>query len=54
MPFTPLLAVGSCLWLMWSLSTGTWWRLGLWLVIGAAVYAAYGLRHSKLRQARAA
>ncbi len=52
MPFTPLLAVGSCVWLMWSLSSGTWWRLALWLAIGAAVYAAYGMRHSKLRLAR--
>ena len=52
MPFTPLLAVGSCLWLMWSLSSGTWWRLAVWLAIGAAVYAAYGMRHSKLRLAR--
>jgi APA family basic amino acid/polyamine antiporter len=51
MPFTPLLAVGSCIWLMLSLSNGTWWRLALWLVIGGAVYAAYGMRHSKLRQA---
>ncbi len=50
MPFTPILAVFSCVWLMWSLSTGTWWRLGLWLAVGAAVYAAYGMRHSKLRQ----
>jgi APA family basic amino acid/polyamine antiporter len=49
MPFTPLLAVASCLWLMWSLSSGTWWRLALWLAIGAAVYASYGMRHSKLR-----
>ncbi len=52
MPLTPLLAVGSCVWLMWSLSAGTWWRLALWLAIGGAVYAAYGVRHSKLRQAR--
>jgi hypothetical protein len=35
--------------LMVSLSNGTWWRLGLWLLIGAGMYAAYGLRHSKLR-----
>ena len=50
MPFTPLLAVASCFWLMWYLSSGTWWRLALWLAIGAAVYAGYGMSHSKLRQ----
>ncbi|HTZ71701.1 MAG TPA: amino acid permease, partial [Acetobacteraceae bacterium] len=49
MPFTPIAAVLSCAWLMWSLSTGAWWRLALWLAVGAAVYAAYGARHSKLR-----
>jgi APA family basic amino acid/polyamine antiporter len=49
MPFTPILAVLSCVALMVSLSNGTWWRLGLWLVIGGGMYAAYGLRHSKLR-----
>jgi APA family basic amino acid/polyamine antiporter len=49
MPFTPILAVLSCLALMFSLSNGTWWRLALWLAIGGIVYAAYGMRHSKLR-----
>jgi APA family basic amino acid/polyamine antiporter len=49
MPFTPIAAVLSCMALMFSLSNGTWWRLALWLLIGGAVYAAYGLRHSKLR-----
>ncbi len=49
MPFTPIAAVLSCLALMFSLSNGTWWRLVLWLAIGAAVYALYGYRHSKLK-----
>ncbi len=49
MPYTPLLAIASCVALMFSLSGGTWWRLVLWLVMGGAVYAAYGYRHSKLR-----
>jgi APA family basic amino acid/polyamine antiporter len=50
MPFTPIAAVLSCIALMLSLSNGTWWRLALWLAIGGAVYAAYGARHSKLRE----
>jgi APA family basic amino acid/polyamine antiporter len=49
MPFTAIAAVVSCLLLMMSLSNGTWWRLALWLALGAAVYWAYGARHSKLR-----
>jgi APA family basic amino acid/polyamine antiporter len=28
----------------------TWVRLALWLLIGAAVYAAYGMKHSTLRR----
>ena len=51
MPFTPLASVLSCMALMYSLSGSTWVRLALWLAIGGAVYAAYGLRHSRLRQA---
>jgi APA family basic amino acid/polyamine antiporter len=51
MPFTPIAAVLACLWLMYSLSGSTWVRLALWLAVGGAVYAAYGLRHSKLRAA---
>jgi APA family basic amino acid/polyamine antiporter len=50
MPFTPLAAVAACIALMFSLSPSTWVRLALWLAIGAAVYAAYGYRHSKLRE----
>ncbi len=49
MPFTPIAAVLACVALMYSLSGDTWLRLALWLVLGGAVYAAYGYRHSKLR-----
>lgn len=49
MPFTPLAAVASSAALMLSLSNGTWWRLALWLALGAAVYGAYGMHHSRLR-----
>jgi APA family basic amino acid/polyamine antiporter len=49
MPWTPVLAVVACVWLMFSLSGSTWVRLAMWLVAGGIVYGAYGYRHSKLR-----
>jgi len=48
-PVVPILAIVSCGGLMWTLKSDTWWRLALWLLAGAAVYAAYGYKHSKLR-----
>jgi APA family basic amino acid/polyamine antiporter len=39
-----------CLYLMvGGLSGGTWLRFVLWFVVGVAVYASYGYRHSLLR-----
>jgi basic amino acid/polyamine antiporter, APA family len=32
------------------LSNGTWWRLLFWTLLGAAIYALYGYRHSRLRK----
>jgi APA family basic amino acid/polyamine antiporter len=52
MPLVPLLPVLSALvsfLLMLSLPWSTWERLILWMVIGIAVYFAYGQRHSRLR-----
>jgi APA family basic amino acid/polyamine antiporter len=52
MPFVPLLPILSALvsfLLMLSLPWSTWERLILWMVIGVAVYFAYGYRHSRLR-----
>jgi APA family basic amino acid/polyamine antiporter len=31
------------------LGTTTWIRFIVWFVLGVAVYAAYGYRHSRLR-----
>ena len=44
----PLGAV-SALFLMSGLPLDTWIRLGVWLVIGLAIYIFYGRRHSRLR-----
>ncbi len=37
----------TCAWLMYGLPRDTWARLVVWLVIGLAIYFAYGLRHSR-------
>lgn len=49
-PWTPLGGVIVCVALMACLPADTWIRLAVWLVIGAALYVGYGLRHSTLRR----
>jgi APA family basic amino acid/polyamine antiporter len=44
----PLLGAGCCIFLMVYLPPASWWRFIGWLVIGAAVYAAYGYSSSVL------
>ncbi|MBI4501072.1 MAG: amino acid permease [Gemmatimonadetes bacterium] len=50
-PWVPLLAIGSCVFLMVQLPTVTWIRFIVWLAIGLVLYFAYGFRHSRLRKA---
>jgi len=38
-----------CLFIMTGLGTATWIRFVVWFVVGVAIYAAYGYRHSLLR-----
>lgn len=40
----------GCLYLMTSLPLSTWERLGIWTVIGFAIYFLYGMKHSKLNK----
>ncbi|MBR1218205.1 amino acid permease [Bradyrhizobium sp. U87765 SZCCT0131] len=40
----------TSLFLMIGLPLDTWVRLGVWLALGLFIYAAYGRRHSRLRQ----
>ncbi|GGX51124.1 amino acid permease [Streptomyces fructofermentans] len=47
-PFLPIVSVLASLWLMLNLPAETWLRFGIWMVIGAAVYFAYGRSHSRL------
>jgi APA family basic amino acid/polyamine antiporter len=47
-PVTPVLAVLSCVGLMFGLPAANWWRFGIWLLIGLCVYALYGSRRRPL------
>src|SRR5262249_25866767 len=48
-PFVPLAAAVICLVQMAGLPLATWGRLILWLVVGLAVYFAYGHGHAHAR-----
>jgi len=50
-PFTPLITVVFCFYLMASLPRVTWIRFGAWLLAGLAIYFMYGFRHSKIQKA---
>lgn len=47
-PFTPLLGIGFCLYLMLNLSGLTWLRFLAWMGLGLAVYFAYSRSRSSL------
>lgn len=49
-PWVPLAAVGSCVYLMLELPGITWIRFFLWMALGLAVYFAYGFRRSRLHR----
>jgi APA family basic amino acid/polyamine antiporter len=47
-PVVPILAAVLCFWLMLNLTTLTWLRFAIWLVVGLVIYFAYGRQHSRL------
>jgi APA family basic amino acid/polyamine antiporter len=47
-PFTPLLSIVTCLYLMLQLPWLTWVRFGLWLVLGLVIYFLYSMGHSRI------
>ncbi|MCR4395154.1 MAG: amino acid permease, partial [Candidatus Saccharicenans sp.] len=49
-PFTPLITIGFCLYLMASLPPLTWLRFSAWLGVGLLIYFAYGIRHSRMQK----
>ncbi len=48
-PFTPLITIAFCFYLMYSLPGVTWIQFGIWLLVGVGIYFLYGVRHSKLQ-----
>ncbi len=51
-PWTPMISVIACVYLMIQLPNITWIRFGVWLVIGFVLYFMYGSTHSTLRRTR--
>lgn len=49
-PVLPVLSAVLCVYLMMNLTTLTWARFLAWMALGVAVYAAYGMRHSRLAE----
>jgi basic amino acid/polyamine antiporter, APA family len=47
-PLIPILGIAFCFLLMFSLPVDNWLRLIVWLLLGLAVYFAYGRQHSVL------
>ncbi len=47
--FVTIAGAGSCLFVMKGLPTRAWQMFGVWLIIGLALYFAYGYRHSVVR-----
>jgi basic amino acid/polyamine antiporter, APA family len=48
-PLFPILGIIVCGAMILGLGWTNWLRLGVWLVLGLAIYAFYGRKHSKLR-----
>jgi APA family basic amino acid/polyamine antiporter len=51
-PLVPILGIGICTLLMFSLPVENWWRLIIWLAIGFVIYFGYGRHHSVLAKLR--
>jgi APA family basic amino acid/polyamine antiporter len=52
-PYVPALGILTCVYMMLSLPTDTWIRLGIWLVVGLLLYALFGYRHSRAAKEQA-
>jgi APA family basic amino acid/polyamine antiporter len=48
-PYTPIISILACFYLMIQLPTITWIRFGIWLAVGLVFYFLYGYKHSVLR-----
>jgi APA family basic amino acid/polyamine antiporter len=47
-PLVPILSVLASFYLMLNLTAATWLRFAVWMVVGLAIYALYGWKHSRL------
>jgi len=52
-PLVPILGIGMCLLLMFSLPAENWWRLLIWLGLGFVISFAYSRKHSVLAKMNA-
>ncbi len=50
-PLFPILGAGTCLFLAYYLPPASWWRFIGWLVLGLAIYCAYGYTGSRVGRA---
>lgn len=48
-PWTPLVGIGFCLWLLSKLPAVAWQRFAIWMALGLLLYFSYGRRHSVLK-----
>ncbi|TBR36133.1 MULTISPECIES: amino acid permease [Dyella] len=51
-PVIPLIGIAFSIWLLAELSLTTWKVFLIWVSIGLVVYFTYGIKHSKLNQAK--
>jgi APA family basic amino acid/polyamine antiporter len=49
-PVLPALGIIACLYLMTGLPWEAWVRFGIWLLVGLALYRAYGYTRSRLNR----
>jgi APA family basic amino acid/polyamine antiporter len=45
-PIVPIGAIGVCSYMAVALPEATWWRVGIWLLLGLTIYGLYGARSS--------
>jgi APA family basic amino acid/polyamine antiporter len=52
-PLVPILAITACGWLMLNLTTLTWVRFVVWMLVGVVVYFLYSRKRSRLAETEA-
>jgi APA family basic amino acid/polyamine antiporter len=50
LPLVSIAGAAACVYVMFGLPRHAWERFGIWLVLGLAIYFAYGFSHSRLRR----